>query len=336
MTDGAPHASGWLRGEPRRTLPEAVLRRMVSRALPQSRVLEAEALRGGRRNANFKLRLDSPDGAVVLRVYEHDASLCQKEIDLLRMLRGAVPVAEAIYAEPHGLDGIPPFAVLDYVEGMGLRELRRSGDAEAMAQAAGSAGEVLAAIGRFGFPKPGWLGPGPGVTGPLVEGADAMPRFVDLCLGSEGLQGRMAAEVRGRLHEMVWRRASRLAEVERESRLVHGDFNGGNLVVRRGPGGWRVAAVLDWEFAVSSSPLADVGNFLRYERAARPLLEPHFSEGYRRAGGELAGDWRQLARWTDLLGICESLTHEELPEECSGELVGLAEAMVEDREWGGG
>ena len=333
---GAPDQSRWVRGEPRRTLPEGVLRRMVSRALPHSRVLEAQALPGGRRNANFKLRVDSPERAVVLRVYEHDASLCQKEMDLLGMVRGAVPVAEAIYAEPQGLDGIPPFALLEYVEGMGLRELRRSGDAEAMGQAAGSAGEALAAIGRFGFPKSGWLGPGPGVTGPLVEGANAMPRFVDLCLGSERLQGRMPAEVRGRLHEMVWSGASRLAEVERESRLVHGDFNGGNLVVRRGSGGWRVAAVLDWEFAVSSSPLADVGNFLRYERAARPLLEPHFSEGYQRAGGKLAGDWRRLARWTDLLGICESLTHEDLPEEASRELVELARATAEDREWGGG
>ena len=34
----------------------------------------------------------------------------------------------------------------------------------------------------------------------------------------------------------------------------------------RRAGRWAVAAVLDWEFAVSGSPLADVGHFLRYER----------------------------------------------------------------------
>src|SRR6185437_6695629 len=42
-------------------------------------------------------------------------------------------------------------------------------------------------------------------------------------------------------------------------------------------GTWTVAAVLDWEFAVSGSPLLDIGHFLRYECASRPLAEPHFS-----------------------------------------------------------
>ena len=309
-----------------------MLRRILSRALPHSRAIDVQPLSGGLRNANFKLCLET-GRPVVLRLYEHDASLCRKEIDLLGLLGGAVPVPEVIHAEALGLDGeIPPFAVLAYVDGIDLRELRRGGGAEAIAQAAESAGEVLAAIGRFRFPKAGWLGPGPGVTAPLVEGADPMPRFLDLCLGSPNLRRRMPAEVRAGLHALAWAQAPVLANLEREPRLVHGDFNGGNLVVRHDSGRWRVAAVLDWEFAVSSTPLADLGNFLRYESAARPLLEPHFSKGFRRAGGELAGDWRQLARWTDLLAICESLTHDALPEAAASELVELARATLEARE----
>jgi len=37
-----------------------------------------------------------------------------------------------------------------------------------------------------------------------------------------------------------------------------------------------VVAVLDWEFAVSGSSLADLGNFLRYERASQSLAERIF------------------------------------------------------------
>ena len=332
MIPGPPDASRWLRPEPRRTLPEAILRRIVSRALPHSRVLDAQPLAGGLRNANFKLRLEAGERPVVLRIYEHDASLCRKEIDLLRMLGGTVPAPAVIHAEPQDLDGIPPFAVLEWVDGIDLRELRRGGDAEAIAQAAESAGEVLAAIGRFRFPKAGWLGPGPGVTVPLVEGADPMPRFLDLCLASAYLCRRMPGELRAGLHALAWAQAPAFAELEREPRLVHGDFNGRNLVVQPVSGRWRVAAVLDWEFAVSSTPLADLGNFLRYERAARPLLEPHFPEGYRRAGGELPANWRQLARFADLLAICESLTHDGLPDASAAELVELAQATLESRD----
>ncbi len=332
MIDGAPDASRWHRAEPRRILPGATLQRIVSRALPHSRALDVHPLSGGLRNANFKLRLDSTDRPMVLRIYEHDASLCQKEIDLLRMLGGSVPVAEVIFAEPHGIDDIPPFALLEYVEGIDLRELRRCGDRDAIAQAAGSAGEVLAAIGRFRFPTGGWLDPGPAVTAPLLEGADPMPRFVDLCLASENLQRRMPAELRDRLHALAWSQAPVFADLDREPGLVHGDFNSRNLVVRLASGRWSVAAVVDWEFAVSGSPLADFGNFLRYERRASPVMEPHFSEGYVRAGGKLPGHWRDLARWIDLLAICESLTHDGLPDAAAAELVELTRAAVENRD----
>jgi Ser/Thr protein kinase RdoA (MazF antagonist) len=50
-----------------------------------------QPLGDGLRNANFKLRLDGQPEPVVLRIYEHDASLCRKEMDLLRLAGGALP-----------------------------------------------------------------------------------------------------------------------------------------------------------------------------------------------------------------------------------------------------
>ena len=168
-----------------------------------------------------------------------------------------------------------------------LRDLKRSGDTGAMAEAAYSAGETLAAIGRATFAKPGWLGPGPAVTAPLLEGKDPTPRFVDLCLGSIDVGRRMEEDLRHRTSGLVWRWAAQLARLDEEARLVHGDFNGRNLLVQLP---WR--AVVGGRRArlgvrVSGSPLGDMGNFLRYERAAHPLAEPHFSAGYCHAGGAL-------------------------------------------------
>ena len=211
-----------------------------------------------------------------------------------------------------------------------LRDLKRSGDTGAMAEAAYSAGETLAAIGRVTFAKPGWLGPGPAVTAPLLEGKDPTPRFVDLCLGSTNVGRRMEEDLRHRTSGLVWRWAAQLARLDEEARLVHGDFNGRNLLVQCLGGQWSVAAVLDWEFAVSGSPLGDMGNFLRYERAAHPLAEPHFSAGYCHAGGALPRDWRRLARVLDVAAICESLTHDQLPDTAIGELVEVVRATIEN------
>lgn len=320
-----------MRSEPRRSLPAPVLERMVHTAFPGCRVLSSEPLGDGKRNANFKLHLDPAPAPVVLRIYEHDPALCQKEIDLMRLVGASLPAPEVIYAEPHGWEDLPPFTLTRWIAGITFKELKGS-DADAIAQAAQAAGETLAAIGRFTFPKPGWLAPGPTVTSPLLEGADPTPRFIDLCLAAENLQRRMAAELRDRTHALVWSWAPRLAALDAETSLVHGDFNKRNLLLRPAGGRWRVAAVLDWEFAVSSSPLADLGSFLRYERAARPIAEPHFSKGYVRAGGRLPHDWRRLARLLNLVALCESLTHDELPDDVVAELIELVRATIEDRD----
>jgi fructokinase len=330
MIAGAPEGARWIRAAPRRELPVAQLERLVHTVFPGCRVLNVKLLTDGLRNANFKLRLSVAPELIVLRIYAHDPSICQKEVDLIRLIGASVPVAEVIHAEPLGWEDIfPPLMLTRYTEGITFRELARSAYREAVAQAEYSTGETLAAIGRTTFSKPGWLGPGPSVAGSLTEGADPVPRFIDLCLASPNLQQRMDAELRGRTAALVWSWAPEIAALDQDARLVHGDFGKRNVLVRNVAGTWQVAAVVDWEFAVSGCPLADRGHFLRYERATRPLAEPHFSNGYRNAGGKLPNDWRQLAQLLDLTGLCESLTHDELPDDVVGELVELVRAIVE-------
>jgi hypothetical protein len=87
------------------------------------------------------------------------------------------------------------------------------------------------------------------------------------------------------------------------------------VLVRPERGRWQVAAVLDWEYGVSGSPLVDVGSFLRYETEASPSREPHFTRGYERGGGHLPADWRRIARLVDLASLCELLTEPDIPDD---------------------
>jgi aminoglycoside phosphotransferase (APT) family kinase protein len=332
MDPGTLHPARCVTPEPRRSIPASTLDRILGSALPGRRVLELQPLTDGVRNANFKLRLNGAPESVVLRIYEHDPTLCQKEIDVMRLVGGSVPVPEVIHGEPQGLEDIPPFLLTRYIEGITFLALKRSGDMEAIAQAAHSAGEALAAIGSIGFAKPGWLGPGPSPTIPLMEGADAMPRFVDMCLASPNLQERMAAELRDRTHDLMWSHAPQLEIQDHRTCLVHGDFSRRNLLVRCVGEQWTVVGVLDWEFAISGSPLCDMANFLRYDRIARPRTEPHFSTGFLNAGGSLPDDWERLTRIVDLVALCEMLTRDQLPNDVVIELVEIVRATVENRE----
>jgi aminoglycoside phosphotransferase (APT) family kinase protein len=104
----------------------------------------------------------------------------------------------------------------------------------------------------------------------MLEGDGLTPRFIDPCLASPNFHHRASAELRGHIRAFAWSRATQFDGLDREASQVHGDFSRANVLIQRGRAHSQVAAVLDWEFAVSGSPLIDVGHFLRYERALRP------------------------------------------------------------------
>jgi aminoglycoside phosphotransferase (APT) family kinase protein len=202
---------------------------------------------------------------LIRREYRRDPSLCRKELDLYAFLRGSIPVPDAVEADP---DADPPYALFRYVEGVTLD--RFDGPA-----AGRSAGETLAAIHRITFERSGWIGPGLAIGG----GIGSVAGFIEERIGCGDIVRPFAAE---------------LDALQDQSRLVHGDYNGKNLVVA--PDG-RIVVVLDWEFAVSSTPLMDIGNFLRHGDS------PAFLDGYRGAGGALPPDWKRLSLLVDLSAL---------------------------------
>jgi len=301
-------------------------------ALAGKTIAQLELLPGGLVNTNYRVHFNATDWSVVLRLYVRDAQACAKEAALLRLVGKTVPVPEVLHMEPKGLEGFPPFAILEYVEGVIFRNLRRTKEQPAIAQAAASIGAALAAIANRRFTKRGFFNADLEVGNWLLDGTDTIPRLIDLCLDSESLTTRVGSAFVESVHQFALNWAERLSSVDAETQLVHADFNASNIIVRFIKGSWRVAAVIDWEYSFSGSPLWDVGSVLRYERKARPLVEPHFSRACIEAGLELPDDWRRLARAVDLCSLCEILSRPSLPADVVEEVVELVKATVEDRD----
>jgi aminoglycoside phosphotransferase (APT) family kinase protein len=319
----------WQPAAPPLELPLDALREIFARAVPRHALADAAPLAGGLSNTLYRLRADGLDDTFVLRLYTRDPAACRKEIDLHRLVRGAVPVPEIVYADP---DAGVPHTVMRWVDGPTFREIKQCRDAAAIAESAYSIGETLARIGTFAFPRPGCIGPALQIGAPLIEGSDVVPRFVEQCLESLVTQCRLAPDSRRRVREYIRQWAPRLREFENDRALVHSDFGSPNLVVERVGGRWQVAAVLDWEFAFAGSPLCDLGHIMRYERRRSPRLEPHFSRGFRDSGGVLPDDWFDLGRAMDLTALVEFLTRPTLPASIVPEIVELVLATVEGRD----
>lgn len=306
----------------------ALIRDCIKVAFPDSRIAKSEILSGGLINTNIKVEFTSHQPPVVLRIYRGDAEICLKESAVLQLVRPTVPVPEVIHVEPGGINGSGPVSILGFVNGVTFQQLKRTKDLEAIHQAAASVGETLARIGRFEFVAPGRLNEDMSVGARYMEGPDPIPCLLDSFLGSRHLQKRIDASLQQQLHNFIWSWADRLREFDNDSQLVHCDYGNRNILVDRIAGRWQVAAVLDWEFALSASPLIDVGHFLRYETEDRPLCEPYFSRAFLEAGGVLPDDWRRISRVLDLTGLVECLTHDHLPEDIAGEILQLINATL--------
>jgi hypothetical protein len=275
-----------------------------------------------------------------LRLYTRDAAACRKEIELYQLVRERVPVPPIYYAELDAGRFGYPYTVGGWIEGTKLDDLLAGtlaggpapgstdraqdyDDDHDFAGAGYATGVTLATIGSFTFPEAGFFGPALSIQEPM-GGPASFLAYLEQCLFHRLAGQRLGEELTARLWRFATAHAPLLEATAGAHALVHGDYKATNLLLRRveadnagsetrsgtaGSAGasWAMAAVLDWEFAFSGSPLFDIAILLRHDRALPPAFAAGFVRGYTAAGGLLPPDWRRLARLLDLLNLCSFL-----------------------------
>jgi aminoglycoside phosphotransferase (APT) family kinase protein len=298
----------WPRTRPLLELDGGAVASLVAAALPGQKISGFAPLAGGLSNTNLVVALDGPPHRVVLRLYQCAIEKARTEAALSRMVQGRVPAPRFLhFAETNSITG-GPYAVVEFVAGERFDLLAQTLDDTALANAAEAVGTVLAGIHAIRLPHRGFF-----------DGDRLSPEAIDL--GTTGLRAYLREELLHgpggeRLGAELTREVIALAESEddllerwpAEPCLTHADYNGSNILVLRHGEGWQVAAVLDWEFALSGIPAQDFAPLMRPPPAARPGYAEGIARGYRFAGGTLPGDWLRIARiadlfsWADMLG----------------------------------
>jgi aminoglycoside phosphotransferase (APT) family kinase protein len=269
-------------------------------ALPGSRIVRAETLSGGYSNDNVLLVTDAGERYVLRRYLRRNT--CAVEAELARRLSGVVPVPEVVGADAVGGRAGEPVLLSRFVPGTLLGEALITGPPEEAADLGRAAGEALAAVGSVSFAYPGFfdgsLSPTP------LEPTAKLAAFVDDKLTNGNARDVLTAAERDRLLRLAAEYEPLLASVAGARQLVHSDYNPKNILVR----GTAVVAVLDWEFAFSSTPLFDVGNMLRFGDRYPPGFTASFVAGFAGGGGELPAQWRRITEGLDLYALADLLT----------------------------
>lgn len=273
-------------------------------------------MQDGHSNISLRLRFEETDPSIVMRIYSGGAPACRRDLNLLMALGQQLQVPEIIYADEKGDEDIGPYALYPYVEGITFQELKSCGSSEDMAHAAFAMGETLARVRTV--PVPAYLSSS-------TRGA------VDDFLGSPVLASRVGTREMDRLQSFLAGWLPQIGCLNNEKKLVHGDFNNRNTILRQQADRWRVASILDWELAFSGSPLWDVARFVCYERKSRPCREPYFSDGYRSAGGELPDNWDRFSPVMNVISAAHSLSQPGLSERFIHDLCELIAQTIDGR-----
>ncbi|MFQ5398443.1 MAG: phosphotransferase family protein [Anaerolineae bacterium] len=241
-------------------------------------LVSVHLLAEGKSNTNYKIELNDGN-AYVLRLYGRAQP--DWECAVMRLVAGVVPVPSVLYRSDR-------WAIFSFLPGKPLREVP---------QFAGEAAKALARIAAVPFDRPGQLNTDGSVT-PWPFGG--LRGFMDQMLGDERVVRWIGWKRIGRIAAVLERETDRIAELDAESRLVHGDFNPGNILIHNG----EVSGVLDWEFAFAGTPFVDIGNLLRN------LDEQHHDAlltGLQLGGIDLPPDWKERAALVDLSSHLEFL-----------------------------
>jgi len=299
---------GWQRKVAWVDLQHAEIAALLRPAVGDRTILSVQPVAGGLVNTNLKVTFGDPPDTVLLRLFQREPLKAQIEAALDALLGDGVPRARFLHFDETNPVTGHPYAVLQWIDGTQLGVAASIADEAALTELGVRTGAALAQIHSFRFDRHGFFAADLSVPAAIDLNRAGLLAFMQQCLCDGPGGERLGAELTARLFAFVEREGDRLDAWLGVPRLTHADFNPSNILVSREADGWCIAAVLDWEFALSATPALDFGNLLRPPFDSRAGFVEALARGYRSAGGFLPDDWLRIARmadlfaWADLLG----------------------------------
>jgi aminoglycoside phosphotransferase (APT) family kinase protein len=270
-------------------------------------VLDCRTLAGGFSHETCLLTLT--DGHVVARLGGTDPVI---EAAVMVMAAERVPVPRVLAVLPAAGPDARPMMALEYVTGTPLSEIldRAEPDDSSLSALGVEVGRVVASIGEVTFDHPGFFTDAGLTVDAQLPWSRQLPELVAAWLPKVPADRLDPATGQAWL-ELCVAHAPALTRIDHQARLVHADVNPKNVLVDRDGPGWRVSAMLDWEFSFSGSPYADAANMMRFGADYPPAFLTGFSQGF--AANQpvdlpLPNDWAYLGHVLDMFALSDLLT----------------------------
>lgn len=293
----------WEQTSTRHTLQLRTIERMIASMFPNKKIISYALMPGGCANLNFKVILENEANPYVLRIYLRDKDACYREKNLYKLLNGSVPLPKVCHI--NDIDGYR-FAIIEFISGITLRELLLDNDMQYnMHSLMHEVGCTLARISAHTFSHTGFFNAELEVVNEDFSGDFALNLTLE-CLDSLPVQSALTQDTILRINNCLQKYDAFFPDGSAKQ-LVHADFDPSNILVHNVKGVWKVAAILDWEFAFAGDMLCDVANMLRYAHKMPKEFESAFLQGLVESGIKLPENWRIAVNMLNLLALLDCM-----------------------------
>lgn len=262
-------------------------------------------------NTNYKVTFKTKLTPVVIRIYLRESSALAREVEVHRLLADKIPVPKIYYADSECQRYPYPYTIMEWVEGQLMRDVILSEEESAITDCAYEAGKYLNLLRKIKFPYSGFFEVDMKIR-PFNKDEEYIPYVLNI------LQDKIVIESLGealqtQVIELV-KNNQNLLSAHQEANLTHADYDPANMIVKKINGQWKIAAILDWEFAFAGTYLLDIGMMLRYCHRLPAYYEEKFLSGIQNDGFKLPVHWKKIAKLMDLLCLLQLVHYNPLSQ----------------------
>ncbi|MDR3594945.1 aminoglycoside phosphotransferase family protein [Clostridium sp.] len=298
----------WERTFPFLEIDKTIVSKLFKGILKESNIANVIPINQGCRTTNYIIETDGNKDKYLLKIFFSMEQNYMREIKLLTMLKEdkALMVPKIYKISNYELIGNRQYAIYEYMDGKTIGMAINAGY-ELDEYFVRNVARSLAKIHSYKFNKVGFLD----------EKLHVPEELPPLVFWYENLMGNMAKRRLGesivnKINLIVKQNKEVLDELDKDIRLVHGDFQVTNILVKDG----NLSGILDWEFAMAGHPIADIGQFFRYkEYFNKNLLEAFEDEYNKNSDYKLSGNWYKISKLRDLINLIQLIdTKDDMPK----------------------
>ena len=262
-------------------------------------------------NTNYKVTFSNHDTPVVIRIYVREQSALAREAVLHHRVAPFIPVAKHLYTDDTCTHFPYAYAVMEWIDGKLMRDIILTQNEKAIADCAFDAGQYLNQLRSIRFAQGGFFEDNLRIR-PFHPDEEYFP-YVMMLLEDNIVRSSLGETLRKAVLQLVTENHFILPDIN-EANLTHSDYDPANMLAKQMGDTWKIAAILDWEFAFAGTYLLDIGLMLRYSHKLPDCYEKNFIKGIETSGSPLPANWKKQAKLMDLLCLLQ-LTHYNPVEE---------------------